>query len=242
MKRLATAIIAVLVIVPLLLYAQTALDTTKVPTPNNTSFPGVDQNGIARPMIGMDTSGRVSIDAAARGAIFGGALTVTGNQTVTGTQTVTGAQTFTGAATFDGTADFNGNVTLDANTTLGNAATDTVTLTGTLNASNSINAAQGTQAASANNLDLAETTGNVFEITGTTQINQLNTTGWQNGSTVSLLFADAVTIAHNQTPTGLTARFVTGSAGSIVTVANEVWTFVLTTSASVRAWRVLAHR
>ena len=86
-------------------------------------------------------------------------------------------------------------------------------------------------------MDLAETTGNVFEITGTTQINQLNTTGWQNGSVVHLLFADAVTIANNQTPTGLTARFLSDSAGNIVTRANSVYTFVLTTSASVRAWR-----
>ena len=224
MKRLLYSIVMVCAVIPLLLYAQTALDTTKTPSPNNTSWAGVDQNGISRPMIGMDTSGRVSIDADARGAIVGGALTVTG------------AQTFTGAATFNGTLTANGN------TTLGNAAGDTVTLTGTMNASNAINEAQGTQAASANNLDLAETTGNTFEITGVTQINQINTTGYQNGSIIHLLFADAVTIADNQTPTGLTARVLTASSGNITTVADEIWSFILTTSATIRAWRALNPR
>lgn len=221
MKRLLYSLLIVLGLVPLLLYAQSSLNFG-VPAPNGVYWPGVDQNGIARALLGMDSSGRVSLDPDARGAILGGALTVTG------------AQTFTGAATF------NGNLTANGNTTLGNAAADTVTLTGTLNASNSINTAQGTQAASANDLDLAETTGNVFEITGTTAINQINTTGFQNGSVIHLLFGAAATIADNQTPTGLTARILTGSSGTITARADEIWTLILTTNASIRAWRVTA--
>jgi len=233
MKKIVYSIVVLLAVVPLLLYAQSNINFG-VPSPNNTYWPGVDQNAQARAMIGMDTSGRVSLDPDARGAIFGGALTVTGTQTFTGNTTVSGTLGVTGATTLSGAASLNGN------TTLGNAATDTVTLTGTLNASNSVNWAQGTQAASANDLDLDETTGNVFEITGTTAINQINTTGFQNGSVIHLLFSAAATMADNQTPTGLTARILSGSSGTITARADEIWTLILTTSNTVRAWRVTA--
>ena len=114
-RFLASVLIALMVQAPLL--AQSIGGAI----PNNTFYQGVDQNAIARNMIGMDTSGRVSIDSGARGAILAGAVTVTG------ALTVTGAQTFTGATSFSsGTAALPG-ITWTGDTDLGifrNAAND----------------------------------------------------------------------------------------------------------------------
>lgn len=249
MKRILYSIIMVCAIIPLLLYAQSAIKMggSANPTVNTEYWGGIDQNRIARALLGMDSSGRVSLDPDARGAIFGGALTIAGNTTIGDasgdTVTVNGAAwTFANDTTVALTGGVNGlNVdsdtfSIDATNNrigIGTAAPDME-----LDVNGGFGLTQGTQAASANNLDLAETTGNIFEITGTTTINQLNTTGFQNGSVVHLLFPDVVTIANNVTPTGLTARFLAGSAGNITTAANDIWTFVLTTSASIRAWRV----
>ena len=268
MKRLVYSIVMICVIVPVLLYAQSAIKMggASNPTVNREYWGGIDQNGIARALLGVDSSGRVSLDPDARGAIFAGALTVTG------------AQTFTGAGTFSGNLVVNGNSTFgdaSADTVTANAATWTfandtaVTLSGgtdglnfdantlSIDATNNyvgfgtaapssavdvvgtLSLTQGTQAASANSLNLAETTGNVFEITGTTVINQIDTTGYKNGSAIYLLFAAADTIAHNQTPTGTTASIQLSSAGTYTARANDVVTLVLTTSATTRAWRML---
>lgn len=90
MKRLTYSIISILAIVPLLLYGQTRVKNGGVATPvvYGESWGGVDSSGIARPLIGMNSSG-VSIDPAARGTTIGGTLAVTGAQTFTGALTVT---------------------------------------------------------------------------------------------------------------------------------------------------------
>lgn len=54
--------------------------------------------------------------------------------------------------------------------------------------------------ASANNITLGNA--NAFDVTGTTQINTIATTGWTSGSTITLRFSTSVTIAHNTAGTG----------------------------------------
>jgi hypothetical protein len=56
-------------------------------------------------------------------------------------------------------------------------------------------AAQGADVASANNLTLGAD-GNVFRITGVTQINLIDNRNWQAGAVVTLLFAGALTVKH----------------------------------------------
>lgn len=55
---------------------------------------------------------------------------------------------------------------------------------------------QGAAVASANDMTLG-TDGNVFSITGTTQINGIATANWQAGSQVTLIFASTPTVKHN---------------------------------------------
>jgi len=52
--------------------------------------------------------------------------------------------------------------------------------------------------AAANDLTL-DYLGNVFSISGTTQINAITTTGWQSGSEITLIFEASVTVKDNTT-------------------------------------------
>lgn len=58
-----------------------------------------------------------------------------------------------------------------------------------------------TSTASANNLTLPYDA-NYFPITGTTQINLIDNTSWQGGSRITLKFASALTVKHNQAASG----------------------------------------
>ncbi len=75
----------------LAIHSQTTLNSPSFP--NGVYLGGVDQNATARALIGMDSSGRVSLDPDARGSIFAGALTVTGALTNTGAITPSGGIT-----------------------------------------------------------------------------------------------------------------------------------------------------
>lgn len=59
----------------------------------------------------------------------------------------------------------------------------------------------GAAVASANNLTLG-LDGNWFPMTGTTQINLIDTTNWQGGSVITLRFSGSLTVKHNQAPSG----------------------------------------
>lgn len=93
--------------------------------------------------------------------------------------------TFLGGMTVTGTTIFN---------TL-------ATFQGGLTVNSRIQGALGAQVTAANNLTLG-TDGNFFALTGATQINLIDSTGWQTGSFIFLYFGTGLTVKHAQANSG----------------------------------------
>jgi len=95
---------------------------------------------------------------------------------------------------------------------------------------------QGADVTSANNLTLG-TDGNVFEITGTTQVNLIANTNWQNGSEITLLLASGITIKHGQATSGSNITISLSGAADLVTAAETTLTLVLSEVGGTQKWR-----
>ena len=95
---------------------------------------------------------------------------------------------------------------------------------------------QGADVASANNLSLGAD-GNTFEITGTTQINLISNTNWQNGSEVTLLLASGITIKHGQATSGSNITISLSGAADLVTTSETSLTLVLSEVGGTQKWR-----
>lgn len=89
-----------------------------------------------------------------------------------------------------------------------------------------IEGSQGTDTAAANNLTLPAN-GNVIVITGATQINLLDTTGWQNGSIVTLQFASNPVVKYNQTTSSTFSKILLAGAADFSATANDTLTLTL---------------
>jgi hypothetical protein len=83
--------------------------------------------------------------------------------------------------------------------------------------------AKGSDVASAGTLTLGAG-GNSFDITGTTTINYITTTGWQTGSFVILQFDASVTVAHNtgSVPGSTAALLLSGAANFSATAGDTL--------------------
>jgi len=88
-----------------------------------------------------------------------------------------------------------------------------------------VQGAMGTAVAAANNLVLG-VGGNVFSITGNTQINLLSDAAWQAGSVVTLLFSGTPTVKHNQAVSGANKPILLAGAVDFVASANDTLTLV----------------
>lgn len=97
---------------------------------------------------------------------------------------------------------------------------------GVANFSYRIAGAQGTDTASANKLTLPFN-GNTFVISGATQINLLDTTGWTNGSVVNLYFSGAPTVKNAQVTSGAFATISLNGNADYVAGAGRVMQLVL---------------
>ncbi len=106
-----------------------------------------------------------------------------------------------GALEFDGTNFYATNST---------AARRTVVLAGV-----------GTATAAANDLTLPKN-GNVFHITGTTQINAITTSGWPAGIEITLIFDSTPTVKNNTAGGGGTATFLLLGGADFAATANDV--------------------
>ena len=82
---------------------------------------------------------------------------------------------------------------------------------------------QGLPVASANNLTLG-TDGNAFTVNGNTQINLIDSTGWQSGSQMTLLFAGAPIVTNGTVASGTfltihltgNVNYATSNSGTLV--------------------------
>lgn len=115
-----------------------------------------------------------------------------------------------------------------------------ITGAGTFITAGRILGAQGADVASANNLALGSD-GNVFEITGTTQINLISNVGWQNGSKITLLFTSTPTVKHNQTTSSTDITIQLAGAADFAATAGDTLTLVLSEIGGTQAWREIGR-
>ena len=81
--------------------------------------------------------------------------------------------------------------------------------------------AKGADVASADEITLGDD-GNYFDITGTTTINHIDNTNWQEGSTIVLHFDASVTVTHNaSTPSGTEASILLNGSVNLSAVAGN---------------------
>jgi hypothetical protein len=95
---------------------------------------------------------------------------------------------------------------------------------------------QGADVASANDLTLGSD-GNCFEITGATQINAITTSGWQNGTIITLLFTSTPTVKHNTSGGGGTAVILLSGSADYVSTAGSTLSLRLSEIGGTQAWR-----
>jgi hypothetical protein len=95
--------------------------------------------------------------------------------------------------------------------------------------------AQGGDVASANNLSLG-TDGNAFEITGTTTINLISNTNWQNGSVIRLVFSSSLTVTNNAGTSGSNINILLAGGANFSATANDILTLMLCEIGSVQNW------
>jgi len=100
--------------------------------------------------------------------------------------------------------------------------------------------AQGADVASTGNLVLGSD-GNVFEITGTTQIDLISNLTWQNGSKVTLLFTSTPTVKHNTATSGTNITIQLAGAVDFVATAGDTLTLVLSEIGGTQAWREVSR-
>ena len=96
---------------------------------------------------------------------------------------------------------------------------------------------QGTDIASASTI-VIPTDGNVFELTGTTAVNLITTTGFQDGHEIILIANESVTINHATATSGSDVTILLAGAGNFAMTANDTLCLILsTTTAGGQAWR-----
>lgn len=145
------------------------------------------------------TGGKVHIDDGAVGSLFGGGITLPQDA-----QIVLDGAVGNATITYDGT--------------------DILVGRG-LKLSNNIQLSKGDDVAAANNLVLG-TFGNLFRITGATQINLLSAADWQGGSEVTLIFDANPLVKHNQAASGNNQKILLAGAADFASSANDTLTLV----------------
>lgn len=186
--------------------------------------------------------GRSSEIAAADGDLFSGILhpmmvsigTTADDLTVTDDLTVGDDATITGDLVA-GTITTAGALGAGAST-LGATTTTTLAPSGNVTAGARIKSKQGADVASANDLVLGAD-GNVFEITGATQINHISNLNWQNGSEVTLVFTSTPTVKASQATSGTDLLIMLAAGADFVASANDLLTLVLCEMGGVQVWR-----
>ena len=138
-----------------------------------------------------------------------------------------------------GAAGTGGNVAGGIITFTAGAATGTGTV-GYVRTTSRLEYNQGADIASANDLTLGAD-GNIFEITGTTQINAITTAGWQNGAQIVLLFTSTPTVKYNTAGGAGTAVCLLASATDFVASAGDTLTLVLSEIGGTQAWREIGR-
>jgi hypothetical protein len=116
----------------------------------------------------------------------------------------------------------------------------TMSVSSTFSAAGRVEQAQGASVASANNLALGAD-GNSFEITGTTQINLITNTNWQNGSIIRLLFTSTPVVKNGQATSGANITIKLAGGVDFSATADDILTLELCTIGGTVAWREVSR-
>jgi len=99
-----------------------------------------------------------------------------------------------------------------------------------------IQAKQGTDIASATNI-VIPTDGNVFELTGTTKVDLISNLGWQEGSEITLVCNESVTIDNGTATSGTNITIKLAGGSDLSCTAGDVLKLtLLSTTAGGQAW------
>lgn len=99
---------------------------------------------------------------------------------------------------------------------------------------------QGVDVASASTITLGQ--GNAFELTGTTSVTLITNTGWSEGSIVTLIANENVTITHGTATSGAGVTIKLAGSADFSMTANDTLTLMLcSTTAGAQAWREIAR-
>lgn len=78
--------------------------------------------------------------------------------------------------------------------------------------------------------------GNTFEVTGSSTINAIITTGWNNGSEITLGFSSTTLLKHNTAGSGTSAVMLLAGSADFSVTANDLITLKLMEIGGVQAW------
>lgn len=99
---------------------------------------------------------------------------------------------------------------------------------------------QGADVASASTITLGS--GNSFELTGTTAVNLITNTGWTEGSIITLIANESVTINHATATSGAAVTILLAGAANFAMTANDTLTLIYSsTTAGGVAWREISR-
>jgi hypothetical protein len=99
-----------------------------------------------------------------------------------------------------------------------------------------IQAKQGTDIASATNI-VIPSDGNVFELTGTTKVDLISNLGWQEGSEITLVCNESVTIDNGTATSGTNITMKLAGGSDLSCTAGDVLKLtLLSTTAGGQAW------
>jgi hypothetical protein len=99
---------------------------------------------------------------------------------------------------------------------------------------------QGVDVASASTITLGQ--GNAFELTGVTAVTLITNTGWSEGSVVTLIANENVTITHGTATSGVAITIKLAGSADYAMTANDTLTLMLcSTTAGAQAWREIAR-
>ncbi len=100
---------------------------------------------------------------------------------------------------------------------------------------------QGADIGSTNNLVLGDD-GNIFEITGTTDINLISNLTWQNGATIRLLFTSTATVKDAQATSTTNITILLDGSADFVPSAGDTLQLTLCEIGGTQAWRETGSR
>jgi hypothetical protein len=100
---------------------------------------------------------------------------------------------------------------------------------------------QGSDVASTTSIDLGSD-GNVFELTGTTNVHRVQSNNWQNGSVITLVANESVTVVHGTATSTTYVTIMLAGSVNFGMGANDSLTLMLSeTTAGGQAWREISR-